>query len=411
MSLLLAAALAGSAPASASVRRTDAPTATLRASTERIGWTGGSLSLTAVVRSGQSCRFFSVPPISGVDGTVACSHGKVTRKGKVPPYVKGRPVQFELVVSGANGMSATELTVHQLSKPAPSAKYQVVFRQSGSGPATTSGFGIPGNAVWTVAWSYGNCTLGGGFNYDVYSGNLPDFNDVGPLDLNGSGSGVDGYLDSGVFYFQVLTSCSWSIEVTDLVEPTVPSSTTSNVSGTLSASVPGVDENGGPLTLTANVHHGESCTFLSNPPIAGLDGKTRCGNGAVTRQGEVPADSTTRTIYFEVVVAGATGLKAAGTSILQRAPQTLLSASGSGSSTTATFVIPATDTQWTVAWSADCTSQFDGIGYFDAYTNSFSDTITEEVTNTASGTSTFTDTGTFSMSIDTPCNWTVSVAG
>ena len=160
------------------------------------------------------------------------------RKGKVPPYVRGRPVQFELVISGANGMSATELTVHQLAKPAPSAKYQVVFRQSGSGEATTSEFAIPGNAVWTVSWSYGNCTLGGGFNYDVYSGNLPDLNDTGPLDLNGSGSGVDGYFDSGVFYFQVVTSCSWSFEVTDLVTPVVPSSTTSNVSATLTSSVP-----------------------------------------------------------------------------------------------------------------------------------------------------------------------------
>ena len=290
------------------------------------------------MRNGKSCQFFSVPAVSGIDGTVACGHGKVTRKGKVPPFSNGRPVQFELVVSGANGMSAKELTVRQLARPAPSAKSHVVFRQSGSGSATTSAFAIPGNAAWAVDWSYGNCTLGGGFNFDVYSGNLPDFNDVGPLDLNASGSGAEEYFDSGVFYFQIITSCSWSIEVTDLVVPVVPASTTSNVSATLKSSVPGVDENGGQVTLTANVHHGQLCTFLSDPPIAGLDGKSRCGNGAVTRQGQVPADSTTRTIYFEVVVAGATGLKAAGTSILQRAPQTLLNTSGSGTTTTGSFV-------------------------------------------------------------------------
>ncbi len=411
--LLFAVLVSVSASASASVPRANAPTATLHASIDRVGWTGGSLSLTAVVRNGKSCQFFSVPAVSGIDGTVACGHAKVTRKGKVPPFANGRPVQFELVVSGPNGMNATELTVHQIARPTPSAKSNVVFRQSGSGSATTSAFAVPGNAAWSVDWSYGNCTLGGGFNFDVYSGNLPDFNDVGPLDLNASGSGGEAYFDSGVFYFQVITSCSWSIEVTDLVVTLPPTSTTSNVSATLSFSVPGVDQNGGPITLTANVHHGLVCTFLSDPPIAGLDGKSRCGNGAVTRQGDVPADSTTRTIYFEVVVAGATGLKAAGTSILQRAPQTLLNTSGSGTSTSAMFVIPTTDTQWSVTWSADCTSQFDGIGYFDyTVTNSTNgDSNFEDVTNTASGTNTFDDTGTFSLSIDTSCNWTVSVSG
>ena len=210
-----------------------------------------------------------------------------------------------------------------------------------------------------------------------------------------------------------ITSCSWSFEVTDLVIPVVPASTTSNVSGTLSSSVPGVDENGGPVTLTANVHHGQVCTFLSDPPIAGLDGKSRCGNGSVTRQGQVPADSTTRTIYFEVVVAGATGLKAAGTSILQRAPQTLLNTSGSGTTTTGSFMIPSTDTQWTLSWTADCTGQPFGDGYMLIFVNNSGsgDEVDQSVTGTGSGTSTYTDTGTFSLSIDTPCNWTVSVSG
>ena len=228
--LLFAVLVSVSASASASVPRANAPTATLHASIDRVGWTGGSLSLTAVVRNGKSCQFFSVPAVSGIDGTVVCGHAKVTRKGKVPPFANGRPVQFELVVSGPNGMNATELTVHQIARPTPSAKSNVVFRQSGSGSATTSAFAVPGNAAWSVDWSYGNCTLGGGFNFDVYSGNLPDFNDVGPLDLNASGSGGEAYFDSGVFYFQVITSCSWSIEVTDLVVTLPPTSTTSNVS-------------------------------------------------------------------------------------------------------------------------------------------------------------------------------------
>lgn len=424
-SAILVTGLSSPAPASASVRRADAPTATLRASTERIGWTGGSLSLTAVVRNGKSCQFFSVPAVSGIDGTVACGLGKVTRKGKVPPYTNGRPVQFELVVSGADGLKATELTVRQLARPAPSAKSYVVFRQSGNGPATTSAFAIPGNAVWTVDWSYGNCSLGGDFNFDVYSGNLPDLNDAGPLDLNASGAGSDMYFDSGVYYFQVLTSCQWSMEVVDLVVPVTPSSTTSNVSATLSSSVTKVDASGGPITLTAHVHNGQLCTFLSDPAIAGLDGKSRCGSGGVTRQGQVPTYTEMRTIYVEVVVAGATGLKAAGTSIIQlapppvtttttpRSPQTLLNATGSGSSTTATFVIPTTDTQWSVTWSADCTSQVDGFGYFDyTVTNSTDyDSEFEAVTNTASQTNTFYDTGTFSLSISASCNWTVNVSG
>ena len=320
MSLLFAATLAVSAPVSGSVRLTDSPTATLRASAERIAWTGSSLSLTAIVLNAETCRFFSVPPISGLDGSVACAVGQVTRKGKVPPYVNGRPVEFELVVSGASGMAATKLTVHQLPKPAPSAKYQVIFRQSGSGPATTSTFGIPRNGVWTVAWSYDSCNVDHKFSFDVYRGNLVDSNDVGPLVLNASGSGADGYRDSGTFDFRINTSCTWSVEVLELVEPAIPPSTTSNVSATLSASVPGVDESGGSVMLTANVHHGESCTFLSDPVIAGLDGHSRCGNGSVIRQGQVPADSAMRTIDFEVVVTGATGLSAAATSIVQQGP-------------------------------------------------------------------------------------------
>lgn len=410
--LLPLAALSAAAPAPGLAPRVAAPTATLHASAERIGWTGGSVSLTAVVRNGKSCQFFSVPTVAGIDGKVACGHGKLTRKGNVPAFGNGRSVQFELVVSGPNGMTATELTVHQLGKPAPSAKSHVIFRQSGSGAATTAAFVVPGNAAWTVNWSYANCTLGGGFNFDVYSGNLIDLNDPGPLDLNGSGAGAEDYFDSGVFYFQVITSCSWSFEVTDLVVTLPPTSTTSNVGASLSASVPDVDQNGGPLTLTANVHHGKLCTFLSDPPIAGLDGNASCSNGAVKRQGTVPADSATRTIYFEVVVTGATGLKAAGASILQRAPQTLLTANGSGPTTTGSFVIPSTDSQWTLTWSADCTSQLGGTGYIDVgVTNSISDSVDEVVTNTASGTSTFSDTGTFSLSISTPCNWTVSVSG
>ena len=336
------------------------------------------------------------------------------RRGTVPQDKGGRSIQFELVVTSTSGLVTKEVTVRQQAAPVPSSSEQVVFRQSGTGSATTAAFTIAPNAdVWTVDWAYNCGSTGGDFTYYVYSGGAPDINDTGALDLNSSGSGSNAYSDTGTFYFQVPTACSWAIEVSELLSPPVSVSTTSNVSGKLSSSVPGIDQSGGAVTLRASVHGGKSCTFITAPKVAGIDGTVPCSNGVVTRQGQVSASSSQRTIDLEVVITGATGLKAVGIMILQRAPQTLLSTSGSGSTTTASFVVPATDTQWTLAWTADCTGQIYGNGYMFIFVNNSNngDEVDQLVTGTGSQTVTYTDTGTFSLNISTSCNWTVSVTG
>ena len=188
--LLFAALLTVSTPASASVRRADAPTATLHASAERIGWTGGSLSLTAVVRNGKSCQFFSVPAVSGIDGTVACGHGKVTRKGKVPPYVQraSRPIRARRLGSERDvGDRAHRPPDRQASSVREEpCRLPAVRMRSGDDVRVRN----PGQCGLDASSGHTATALSAADSTSTSTaGTWSIFNDAGPLDLNGSGVG------------------------------------------------------------------------------------------------------------------------------------------------------------------------------------------------------------------------------
>jgi hypothetical protein len=292
-----------------------------------------------------------------------------------------------------------------------------VFKQSGTSSATTNEFTISPNALeWDVSWAY-DCTglAAGDFSFFVYNtSEEPDLSDQGPLDLNIKGQGDESYSDTGTFYLQIPTACAWSVVVSDSGFNPVPGVATP--SAKLSTSSEVVAQAGGALTLTAAVHGGKWCTFVSSPTVPGIDGKVRCSRGTVSRQGQVPPSVDAQTVQFEVVVVNATSLKAAGSSILERSPTTLLSQSGSGSTTTAQFVIPPTDSQWTLSWTYDCTAQLFGMGLFDMFvTGSIGDqpviVDTGENAPPGSGSNVYQDTGSFSLMISSTCNWTVSVVG
>lgn len=397
-----------SASASAS-----APTATLRASTRQLPLSGGALSVTAVVHGAQSCLFFSAPQVRGIDGKVRCANGKVVRHGTAPRTSRRRPIQFELVVTGTNGLIQKEITVHEGKAPTVNPN-RTIFQQSGTGEATTSSFTVVPNALfWIVNWSY-NCGPIGNFSYFVYTGTGPDVNDIGSTDLNRSGSGYDSFSDTGTFYFQIPTACSWTMSVTETLN--IPGYTdprsTLIVKPLRSATV--VDQAGAPITVSATVKHAAWCTFISVPTVPGIDGKVRCANGTVTRQGQVPASIDPRTIQFELVAMNATSLQTAGIAILQRNPQTLMSQSGSStdSTTSGQFVIPASDSQWTLTWTYDCTAMPFDSGYMIIDVNgSSADDVEQLLTGAGSQTDTHQDTGAFSLSISATCNWTVSVVG
>jgi hypothetical protein len=307
--------------------------------------------------------------------------------------------------------------VNQGSVSIPTVGLRSVFHQASSGEATTNSFAIPASAgIWFVDWSY-SCPAGLNiFSYDVYEGNVPDLNDIGPEDLNASGSGTDSFTDSGVLHLQVVSGCSWVIDV-NYFPPTPTPSSAPTVTASVKTSVASISQSGGPVTVTANVKHAKWCTFIASPPIAGLDGRQRCGTGAVTRQGQIAASASPQSLEVEVVATGVDTVAAANGSIVERNPQTLINLSGSSGTTSPQFTIPPSDSQWTMNWSFSCgTYSFAPTtpisGFMDVFvTGSTTDSFVSPVSNATSGTQTFTDTGTFSLDISSTCSWTVSVVG
>ena len=176
---------------------------------------------------------------------------------------------------------------------------------------------------------------------------------------------------------------------------------------------------GGVVSLKATVHDAASCTFITEPPIAGVDGTVRCANRTFVRHGSISASAAVRTVDVELLVSNAAGLTTASTTMLQRSPQTLLTDSGtasdtafSGSVTTPSFTIPATDTQWTLTTTYDCSGNFDGFGDVLISASGLStDSVNLTPTGAGSYTSTFHDTGTLSLDISADCNWSVTVVG
>jgi len=90
--------------------------------------------------------------------------------------------------------------------------------------------------------------------------------------------------------------------------------------------------------------------------------------------------------------------------------RTVLNITGSGAQSTANFNIPAAANGWRVAWSYDC-SAFGSPGNFDYYVTKTSgltlDFGPNQLGSGGSGTEIYHDTGTFSLQVNSECNWTV----
>ena len=93
----------------------------------------------------------------------------------------------------------------------------------------------------------------------------------------------------------------------------------------------------------------------------------------------------------------------------------LFSQTGTGSETTAPFVVPASAKGWHVNWTYNCAS-VGGTGIFvvDVYqgTNlSFTDSGVDQLGGKGSGTQHYYDTGQFHLDISSVCGWKLQVVG
>lgn len=402
-------------PSVQAAANTSTASATLKISTHHVPLTGGSVTLTAKVTGGQTCQFFSAPSISTVDNKLACHSGKVIRRFKIGKTGGLRSFAFTLLVTSPSGLVTSKtLTLSQGSISSPGLR--TVLDQSGTGEATTNDFFIPQSSDnWVVDWSYACPSVFNGFTYFVMNGNTVDVNDNGVDDLNQSGSNADGFGDGGTFHLQIVTNCSWRVSVNYL--PATPS-TPSPVSAQVATSAPSVTQSGGPVTVTAKVRRATWCTFISSPDIPGIDGRVRCSNGTVSRQGEVPPSATPQSIQIEVIATGKSTLATSSVSVVERNPQVLLTDSGSTTifgQASPSFTIPSSDTQWSINWSYTCGTASYGpvIGFLDfsATGSTAGDSYSTPIGNGTSGTETFSDTGTFSLDISATCSWTISVMG
>jgi len=98
----------------------------------------------------------------------------------------------------------------------PAAPKGVLLSMSGSGTETTEPFTVPSSARgWHVDWSYNCANFGtaGNFDFDVYQGTQPDFNDNGPNQLGMKGEGVQHFYDTGTFHLETDSECDWTLLV------------------------------------------------------------------------------------------------------------------------------------------------------------------------------------------------------
>jgi hypothetical protein len=357
--------------------------------------------------------------MTSIDKTVACSTGNVVQKAHIGGSHGSRTMKFVLVATGGSGITVSKAVSVTQGTVSTALKTDYALKASGSSYATTDTFNIPASAGgWAVDWSY-NCPAGeSAFNYEVDSGNSVDFNDEGSLDLNSSGNGTDFFDDSGVFDLQMLTPCAWTIDAWYV--PATSSKVAPSVTATLTASAKSIPQAGGPLTVTAAVKHATWCTFISSPPIAGIDGRVRCKTGSVTRQALLPQVASAQSYEIEVVAVGSGNLAEGSVSVAERDPQTLVNMTGVGHEDySAQFVIPASDAQWTISWSYSCPLAYGfqttgdlGVIVSDPDPVVYSPPdIGTPAAASASGTETYTGTGPFTLDIYGSCNWALSVVG
>jgi hypothetical protein len=112
------------------------------------------------------------------------------------------------------------ITVSPASSAPAASPLTITSWQVGSSGDTTAFF-VPG--PWTMAWSYepvgGSVTSCGGgvdgnFIVNVQQPLGGFTSDIGPNELGGGGSGVDGYPNGGTFSLAVISDCEWSITIT-----------------------------------------------------------------------------------------------------------------------------------------------------------------------------------------------------
>jgi hypothetical protein len=97
----------------------------------------------------------------------------------------------------------------------PAPHESVLLQTSGSGTQTTKEFTATG--PWSIAWSFDCGTDGAGsFFLDVFnaSDHTPDFKNRG-VDVEGEqhDSATSHFAHPGTFYFEITSTCAWSIRV------------------------------------------------------------------------------------------------------------------------------------------------------------------------------------------------------
>ena len=150
----------------------------------------------------------SVAPIIAPDATTASiptpESTPTTPAIPAPKKIAPAPVAAPQPTPGAETPSA----------PAPVYKPTTLLSISGSGSKSTQTFTAPTNS-WQLNYTYDCSSLGSPGNFQVYidnsDGSMSDAEGVNELGI--SGSDTEYYHESGSYYLEVNSECSWTINV------------------------------------------------------------------------------------------------------------------------------------------------------------------------------------------------------
>jgi hypothetical protein len=102
------------------------------------------------------------------------------------------------------------------------------------------------------------------------------------------------------------------------------------------------------------------------------------------------------------------------TTVAPYKPAVLQTETGSGGNTYPQFTVPAAASGWNIEWTYNC-ANFGTTGNFQIYINGFgaaadtTDSGVNQLGAGSSGTDSNSDTGTFSIEVNSECNWSYKV--
>ncbi len=149
----------------------------------------------------------STPPVASDTNAVATS---------TPTSQTTKPVSQPVVAKQTAPQATIPVTTPApvLQQPTPTPQPITLLDISGSGGKSTQVFTVPSNE-WQLGYTYDCSSFGDQGNFQVYiynsDGSMSDAQGVN--ELGKSGSDTEYYHQSGSYYLEVNSECSWTIKV------------------------------------------------------------------------------------------------------------------------------------------------------------------------------------------------------